>query len=277
MKAASFDYVRPRDVAEALAALGQADGGAKLMAGGQSLGPMLNLRLARPSLIVDVSRLDALQAHRGHRPRLAHRCGRHAFARSRTGADSFPAARCCARWRPASPIGRCAIAAPWAAAWRMPIRRRTGRLRSRRLARPSTSGAVPARAPFRPSGSRSAPSRRCCARTRSSSRSMCPSCRRRGVTATTSSAARPAISRKRARRRCSIRNPERRGSISRRCGRHRSSSSTLARRIAESGKAAASEQAVAQALAEAAGDLDPVERRMATAAVTRALQQVFAP
>ena len=60
MKAARFDYVRPGDVADALAVLGQAEG-AKLLAGGQSLGPMLNLRLVRPALLVDVSRLEALQ------------------------------------------------------------------------------------------------------------------------------------------------------------------------------------------------------------------------
>jgi aerobic carbon-monoxide dehydrogenase medium subunit len=60
MKAARFDYLRPDDVGEALAALAKAEGGAKLLAGGQSLGPMLNLRLARPSLLVDVSRLEAL-------------------------------------------------------------------------------------------------------------------------------------------------------------------------------------------------------------------------
>jgi aerobic carbon-monoxide dehydrogenase medium subunit len=60
MKAARFDYVRPGDVGEALAALAKAEGG-KILAGGQSLGPMLNLRLARPALLVDISRLDALQ------------------------------------------------------------------------------------------------------------------------------------------------------------------------------------------------------------------------
>ncbi len=40
--------------------MAKAEGSAKLLAGGQSLGPMLNLRLARPSLLVDVSRLEAL-------------------------------------------------------------------------------------------------------------------------------------------------------------------------------------------------------------------------
>lgn len=59
MKAAAFDYLRPRDVGEALNALRAAD--AKPIAGGQSLGPMLNLRLARPTLLVDVSRIAALR------------------------------------------------------------------------------------------------------------------------------------------------------------------------------------------------------------------------
>ena len=60
MKAARFDYVRPGDLGQALAALAKAEGNGKLLAGGQSLGPMLNLRLARPALLVDVSRLEAL-------------------------------------------------------------------------------------------------------------------------------------------------------------------------------------------------------------------------
>ncbi|MDQ0510115.1 FAD binding domain-containing protein [Ancylobacter amanitiformis] len=59
MKPARFDYTRPADLAAATAAL--ADAGAKPIAGGQSLGPMLNLRLARPSLLVDVVRLPDLR------------------------------------------------------------------------------------------------------------------------------------------------------------------------------------------------------------------------
>ena len=61
MKAAAFDYVRPRDLGEALAALRRGAGEAKPIAGGQSLGPMLNLRLARPRLLVDVSRIESLR------------------------------------------------------------------------------------------------------------------------------------------------------------------------------------------------------------------------
>jgi carbon-monoxide dehydrogenase medium subunit len=60
MKAASFDYLRPDDLDQALAMLAEHRSGAKLIAGGQSLGPMLNLRLARPQLLIDVARLEAL-------------------------------------------------------------------------------------------------------------------------------------------------------------------------------------------------------------------------
>jgi len=60
MKAVAFDYLRPRDVTEAVAALASRSD-AKLLAGGQSLGPMLNLRLVRPALLIDVSRIEALR------------------------------------------------------------------------------------------------------------------------------------------------------------------------------------------------------------------------
>jgi carbon-monoxide dehydrogenase medium subunit len=56
----AFDYQRPTSLDEALRAL--ADGGdeAKLMAGGHSLLPLMKLRLAAPSLIIDIGRLDEL-------------------------------------------------------------------------------------------------------------------------------------------------------------------------------------------------------------------------
>lgn len=59
MKAARFDYARPAQLDEAVAMLrGE---GARPLAGGQSLGPMLNLRLARPAALVDIARLDELR------------------------------------------------------------------------------------------------------------------------------------------------------------------------------------------------------------------------
>ena len=60
MKPSAFDYRRPDSLADALALLAGAGDDAKLLAGGQSLGPMLNLRLARPELLIDVSRLAEL-------------------------------------------------------------------------------------------------------------------------------------------------------------------------------------------------------------------------
>lgn len=61
MKPAAFDYARPRTADEAVRLLACADGAAKAIAGGQSLGPMLNLRLAQPALLVDISRLAELR------------------------------------------------------------------------------------------------------------------------------------------------------------------------------------------------------------------------
>lgn len=60
MKPASFTYHRPGSVAEALKILARYGGGAKPLAGGQSLGPMLNMRLARPEHLVDLNDLIEL-------------------------------------------------------------------------------------------------------------------------------------------------------------------------------------------------------------------------
>jgi carbon-monoxide dehydrogenase medium subunit len=54
LKPVAFDYVRARDAAHAVELLDEATGHARPIAGGQSLGPMLNLRLTRPELLVDV-------------------------------------------------------------------------------------------------------------------------------------------------------------------------------------------------------------------------------
>jgi 2-furoyl-CoA dehydrogenase FAD binding subunit len=60
MKPASFDYLRPESLDEALAALGEFGGDARALAGGQSLLPMLNMRLVEPKLLVDIARLASL-------------------------------------------------------------------------------------------------------------------------------------------------------------------------------------------------------------------------
>jgi 2-furoyl-CoA dehydrogenase FAD binding subunit len=61
MKPAPFDYVRAESVGEALDVLAQAGGDARILAGGQSLLPMLNMRLARPQIVIDLMRVAALQ------------------------------------------------------------------------------------------------------------------------------------------------------------------------------------------------------------------------
>src|SRR5260370_35602313 len=60
MKAARFDYVAPSTVAAALDALAGTEDG-RVLAGGQSLAPMLALRLAAPRLIVDLARIAELR------------------------------------------------------------------------------------------------------------------------------------------------------------------------------------------------------------------------
>ena len=57
MKPVAFRYERPESVEEAVATLSEHGDEAKVLAGGQSLVPMLNMRLARPSVLVDVNRL----------------------------------------------------------------------------------------------------------------------------------------------------------------------------------------------------------------------------
>ena len=61
---AKFDYLRPGSLDEAVHVLGNAGEDAKVIAGGQSLMPLLRLRLAYPSLLVDVGRLDELRGVR---------------------------------------------------------------------------------------------------------------------------------------------------------------------------------------------------------------------
>jgi carbon-monoxide dehydrogenase medium subunit len=61
MKAAAFAYQRPSNLKEALAMLAETAGTAKIMAGGQSLGPMLNLRLIAPELMIDITGLAELK------------------------------------------------------------------------------------------------------------------------------------------------------------------------------------------------------------------------
>lgn len=66
MKAAAFKYLRPETRDEALDHLAEYAEDVKVLAGGQSLVPMMNFRLARPSVIVDIARLDDLRTLHDH-------------------------------------------------------------------------------------------------------------------------------------------------------------------------------------------------------------------
>ena len=64
MKPAPFRYVRPSSVDEAIAVLAAEGYGAKPLAGGQSLIPAMNFRLAQPAVLVDLGLLDELRGIR---------------------------------------------------------------------------------------------------------------------------------------------------------------------------------------------------------------------
>ncbi|WP_017524002.1 FAD binding domain-containing protein [Pusillimonas noertemannii] len=66
MKAPDFIYHRPSSIEEAVRLLSEYEGNARILSGGQSLIPMLNMRLWRPSALIDINRipgLDDIQSH----------------------------------------------------------------------------------------------------------------------------------------------------------------------------------------------------------------------
>ncbi|MDE2302763.1 MAG: xanthine dehydrogenase family protein subunit M [Sphingomonadales bacterium] len=61
MKPAPFDYAAPASIAEACRILEEAGGGAAVLAGGQTLMPLLNLRMSQPFILVDINRIAELR------------------------------------------------------------------------------------------------------------------------------------------------------------------------------------------------------------------------
>ena len=61
MKAAPFDYVAPDTIEEACERLAEAGGGATILAGGQTLMPLLALRMSQPFILVDINRIAVLK------------------------------------------------------------------------------------------------------------------------------------------------------------------------------------------------------------------------
>ena len=66
MKPAPFEYYRPTTLAETLSLLAEYGYDAKVLAGGQSLVPMMNFRLAQPAVIIDINRVAPLAFIRPH-------------------------------------------------------------------------------------------------------------------------------------------------------------------------------------------------------------------
>ena len=123
----AFDYQRATSLDDAIAKLTAAGGGAKLLAGGHSLVPLMKLRLSEPQLLVDIGRLKDLAGVREKDGAIqigaatTHHDSRH------LGAAGASAARCWPRPPARSATRRCATAARWAAASPTPTRRRTTR------------------------------------------------------------------------------------------------------------------------------------------------------
>ncbi len=71
MKPARFTYVAPESIDEVVEALRRHGDVAKVLAGGQSLVPLMNLRLAQPSMLLDLNRIEGLVYVREDGDRLA--------------------------------------------------------------------------------------------------------------------------------------------------------------------------------------------------------------
>jgi CO/xanthine dehydrogenase FAD-binding subunit len=99
LKPAPFEYLAPRSVEEAVSLLGE---DVVPLAGGQSLVPLLNFRVARPAVIVDLNGIDSLAGLRRDDPSGALRIGamtrQAAVERSGTVADGWPLLRQAARF-----------------------------------------------------------------------------------------------------------------------------------------------------------------------------------
>jgi len=95
MKPAAFEYLVADSIETAVAALAQAGGEAKIIAGGQSLVPMLNFRLLRPAILVDINRIPDLAYVRedGDKVRIGALARHHQLETSPVIAGHFPVLR----------------------------------------------------------------------------------------------------------------------------------------------------------------------------------------
>jgi CO/xanthine dehydrogenase FAD-binding subunit len=95
MKPPAFDYFRPASVAEAVTLLADRAGDAKILAGGQSLVPLLNFRMVRPGALIDINwlmELDFVREHAGGL-RIGALTRHHTLEMSPLVAEHFPVLR----------------------------------------------------------------------------------------------------------------------------------------------------------------------------------------
>lgn len=100
MKPAPFEYFDPRTVEEAVSLLGQHGEEAKLLAGGQSLMPLLSMRMARPEVLIDLSRVAGLDYIResGDAIAIGAMTSKRAVERSNLVAERQPLLHAATRW-----------------------------------------------------------------------------------------------------------------------------------------------------------------------------------
>jgi aerobic carbon-monoxide dehydrogenase medium subunit len=97
VKPMPFEYRRAESVEETVALLAEGGPDAKVLAGGQSLVPLLNMRMARPALLLDVNRvpgLDGIAAANGH-VRVGATCRQAALERSALARERCPLLAAC--------------------------------------------------------------------------------------------------------------------------------------------------------------------------------------
>ena len=100
VKPAPFDYYRPGSIAEAVGLLAELREEAAMLAGGMTLGPMLNLRMVRPRAVIDISRIARARGDLGD---VGHRGDRRRVVQCRCAAVPMSSGATC----------RCWLALPW--------------------------------------------------------------------------------------------------------------------------------------------------------------------
>ena len=129
MKPAPFDYYEPKTLPEALNLLAQFGETAKPLAGGQSLVPMMNMRLARPAQLVDLNGLRELNYLKVENGELCIGAMTRQRVLERSAIVAAGLAAFAQKRRATSAMCKSGIGEPWVGAWFMPIHRRSCRWR----------------------------------------------------------------------------------------------------------------------------------------------------